>query len=126
MDIVFIEQLSVITTIGVYDWEQTIEQKLVFDIEIAWDNRKAAASDDVSDCLSYADISERRSRMWRGKFALVERVAEEVADLLLETFQSPWVRIKVSKPGAVARAANVGVIIERGLNLKQNFSGHTC
>ncbi|HBR7057153.1 TPA: bifunctional dihydroneopterin aldolase/7,8-dihydroneopterin epimerase, partial [Klebsiella pneumoniae] len=27
---------------------------------------------------------------------------------------------------AVARAANVGVIIERGLNLKQNFSGHTC
>ena len=34
MDIVFIEQLSVITTIGVYDWEQTIEQKLVFDIEM--------------------------------------------------------------------------------------------
>ena len=45
MDIVFIEQLSVITTIGVYDWEQTIEQKLVFDLEIAWDNRKAAASE---------------------------------------------------------------------------------
>ncbi|EEQ1560646.1 FolB domain-containing protein, partial [Escherichia coli] len=55
MDIVFIEQLSVITTIGVYDWEQTIEQKLVFDIEMAWDNRKAAKSDDVADCLSYAD-----------------------------------------------------------------------
>ena len=36
MDIVFIEQLSVITTIGVYDWEQTIEQKLVFDIEMGW------------------------------------------------------------------------------------------
>lgn len=36
MDIVFIEQLSVITTIGVYDWEQTIEQRLVFDIEMAW------------------------------------------------------------------------------------------
>lgn len=58
MDIVFIEQLSVITTIGVYDWEQTIEQKLVFDIEMAWDNRKAAKSDDVADCLSYADIAE--------------------------------------------------------------------
>ena len=58
MDIVFIEQLSVITTIGVYDWEQTIEQKLVFDIEMEWDNRKAAKSDDVADCLSYADIAE--------------------------------------------------------------------
>ena len=119
MDIVFIEQLSVITTIGVYDWEQTIEQKLVFDIEMGWDNRKSAKSDDVNDCLSYADISETVIGHVEGqRFALVERVAEEVAELLLTKFNSPWVRIKLSKPGAVARAANVGVIIERGNNLK--------
>ena len=119
MDIVFIEQLSVITTIGVYDWEQTIEQKLVFDIEMGWDNRKSAKSDDVNDCLSYADISETVISHVEGqRFALVERVAEEVAELLLNKFNSPWVRIKLSKPGAVARAANVGVIIERGTNLK--------
>ena len=119
MDIVFIEQLSVITTIGVYDWEQTIEQNLVFDIEMGWDNRKSAKSDDVNDCLSYADISETVIGHVEGqRFALVERVAEEVADLLLSKFNSPWVRIKLSKPGAVARAANVGVIIERGTNLK--------
>ena len=119
MDIVFIEQLSVITTIGVYDWEQTIEQKLVFDIEMGLDNRKSAKSDDVNDCLSYADISETVIGHVEGqRFALVERVAEEVAELLLKKFNSPWVRIKLSKPGAVARAANVGVIIERGTNLK--------
>jgi dihydroneopterin aldolase len=119
MDIVFIEQLSVITTIGVYDWEQTIEQKLVFDIEMGWDNRAAAKSDDVTDCLSYADISDVVVSHVEGqRFALVERVAEEVADLLLSRFNSPWVRIKLSKPGAVARAANVGVVIERGQNLK--------
>ncbi|MTH46630.1 bifunctional dihydroneopterin aldolase/7,8-dihydroneopterin epimerase [Intestinirhabdus alba] len=120
MDIVFIEQLSVITTIGVYDWEQTIEQKLVFDIEMAWDNRKPAASDDVADCLSYADVAGAViEHVEGGRFALVERVAEEVADLLLGRFGSPWVRIKLSKPGAVARAANVGVIIERGENHKE-------
>lgn len=122
MDIVFIEQLSVITTIGVYDWEQTIEQKLVFDIEMGWDNRRAASSDDVKHCLSYADISEAVIEHVEGsRFALVERVAEEVAELLKSRFNSPWVRIKVSKPGAVARAANVGVIIERGQNLKQTI-----
>ncbi|AXF63253.1 bifunctional dihydroneopterin aldolase/7,8-dihydroneopterin epimerase [Leclercia sp. J807] len=122
MDIVFIEQLSVITTIGVYDWEQTIEQKLVFDIEMGWDNVAAAKSDDVNDCLSYADVSEAVISHVEGqRFALVERVAEEVAELLLSRFNSPWVRIKVSKPGAVARAANVGVIIERSQNLKGNI-----
>ncbi|MCT4715022.1 bifunctional dihydroneopterin aldolase/7,8-dihydroneopterin epimerase [Enterobacteriaceae bacterium H18W14] len=121
MDIVFIEQLTVITTIGVYDWEQTIDQKLIFDIEMAWDNRTAAGSDDVNDCLSYADVSEAViSHVSGGRFALVERVAEEVAQLLLARFNSPWVRLKVSKPGAVAQAANVGVIIERGSNPKAN------
>ncbi|WP_147199893.1 bifunctional dihydroneopterin aldolase/7,8-dihydroneopterin epimerase [Pantoea sp. MBD-2R] len=115
MDIVFIEQLSVITTIGVYDWEQTISQKLVFDVEMAWDNRRAAASDDVADCLSYADVSEAIiNHVAGGKFALVERVAEEVATLLMQRFNSPWVRIKLSKPGAVAQAHQVGVIIQRG------------
>ncbi|WP_145541375.1 bifunctional dihydroneopterin aldolase/7,8-dihydroneopterin epimerase [Yersinia alsatica] len=116
MDIVFIEELSVITTIGVYDWEQTIQQKLVFDIEMGWDNRKAAVSDDVNDCLSYADISDAVIKHVESqRFALVERVAEEIAELLLQHFNSPWVRIKVSKPGAVAQARNVGVVIERGL-----------
>ncbi|MBF7981592.1 MULTISPECIES: bifunctional dihydroneopterin aldolase/7,8-dihydroneopterin epimerase [Rahnella] len=115
MDIVFIEQLNVITTIGAYDWEQTIKQKLVFDIEMAWDNRKSAASDDVNDCLSYADVSDAViEHVSSQNFALVERVAEEVAALLLARFNSPWVRIKLSKPGAVAQAANVGVVIERG------------
>ncbi|AWK14327.1 bifunctional dihydroneopterin aldolase/7,8-dihydroneopterin epimerase [Candidatus Fukatsuia symbiotica] len=114
MDIVFIEQLCVMTTIGVYDWEQRIRQKLIFDIEIGSDNRKAAASDDVKDCLNYAEISEAvLQHVEKNSFALVERVAEEVAELLLTRFPSSWVRIKVSKSNAVPQAKHVGVIIER-------------
>lgn len=114
MDIIFIEQLCVMTTIGVYDWEQRIRQKLIFDIEMEWDNRKAAASDDVKECLNYAEISDAVVQyVEKNRFALVERVAEEVAELLLTRFPSPWVRIKVSKPNAVAQTKHVGVIIER-------------
>lgn len=114
MDIVFIEELTVITTIGVYDWEQTIKQKLVFDIEMGWDNRRASSSDDVEHCLDYAKVSEAIINHVAGqRFALVERVAEEVAGILLNQFHSPWVKVKVSKPGAVAHAKSVGVVIER-------------
>ncbi|KOY63550.1 dihydroneopterin aldolase [Photorhabdus heterorhabditis] len=114
MDIVFIEELVVITTIGVYDWEQTVKQKLVFDIEMGWDNKRASSSDNVEHCLDYAKVSEAViNHVGNQNFALVERVAEEVAELLLNRFNSPWIRVKVSKPGAVAQARQVGVIIER-------------
>lgn len=115
MDTVFIERLETFTTIGVYDWEQAIKQRLVFDIEMRWDNKKAAASDDVTDCLNYAEVSEAVIEFVEGgRFALIERVAEEVAELLIHRFSVPWVRIRLDKPGAVARARSVGVVIERG------------
>jgi dihydroneopterin aldolase len=121
MDIVFIEQLSVITTIGVYDWEQTIEQKLVFDIEMAGitaSRQKAMMSTIASAML----ISVKRSlATLKATFCAGGTRGGRGRRTAAEKFNSPWVRIKLSKPGAVARAANVGVIIERGHNLKGNF-----
>ncbi|WP_375751423.1 bifunctional dihydroneopterin aldolase/7,8-dihydroneopterin epimerase [Vibrio sp. HN007] len=115
LDKVFIEQLEVITTIGVYDWEQTIKQKLVLDIEMAHDNRAAGKSDDVVDALDYAAVSEAvLNHIETGRFLLVERVAEEVAELIMQKFSVPWVKIRLTKPGAVPQARGVGVIIERG------------
>ncbi|MDD1781682.1 dihydroneopterin aldolase [Enterovibrio sp. ZSDZ35] len=115
MDLVFIEQLEVITTIGVYDWEQQIKQKLVFDIEMAHDNKPAAASDDVAFALDYSAVSGAIiDLVENGRFLLVERVAEDIATLIQSQFSVPWVRVKVSKPGAVPHARTVGVVIERG------------
>ncbi|EGQ7950759.1 bifunctional dihydroneopterin aldolase/7,8-dihydroneopterin epimerase [Vibrio vulnificus] len=115
LDKVFIEQLEVITTIGVYDWEQQIKQKLVLDIEMAHDNRPAGKSDDVADALDYAQVSEAvLNHIESGRFLLVERVAEEVAELIMTQFSVPWIRIRLAKPGAVPQARAVGVVIERG------------
>lgn len=115
MDLVFIEQLEVITTIGLYDWEQKIKQKLVFDIEMAHNNTLAGEQDDIAYALNYAAVSEAViSLVANGKFLLVERVAEEVAALIQLKFSVPWVRIRVRKPGAVITARSVGVVIERG------------
>ncbi|MDE1514697.1 MULTISPECIES: bifunctional dihydroneopterin aldolase/7,8-dihydroneopterin epimerase [Vibrio] len=114
MDKVFIEQLQVITTIGVYDWEQQIKQKLVLDLEMAHDNRPAGNSDDVKDALDYAQVSQAViEHVEQGRFLLVERVAEEVAQLIMTRFSVPWIRIRLTKPGAVPQAKGVGVVIER-------------
>ncbi|PVX42821.1 dihydroneopterin aldolase [Pasteurella langaaensis DSM 22999] len=114
-DRIFIEELTVFAQIGVYDWEQQIKQKLIFDIEMAWDSRKAAETDDVVFCLNYAEVSEFIINYVQSKpFLLIERVANEVAEQLQKRFNIPWLRLKLSKPKAVAQARNVGIMIERG------------
>ena len=115
-DLIFIEGLTVFAQIGVYDWEQQTKQKLIFDVEMAWDTRQAAAEDDVQLTLNYAQISEFIIDYVASKpFLLIERVANEVAEQLQQRFRITWLRLKLSKPKAVAQANNVGVIIERRL-----------
>jgi len=76
MDLVFIEHLEVIATIGAYDWEQEIKQKLVIDLEMAHDNRPAASRDDVIQHLEYATVSNAvNSNGQNNDFFFVESVA---------------------------------------------------
>ena len=115
MDTVFIEQLEVITTIGVYDWEKGVQQKLYFDLEMAFDNKPAGESDDINLALSYFSVSELLTQFAQTHhFELIETMAERVAALIMDTFSVPWIRIRLHKPGALPKAKSLGIQIERG------------
>lgn len=116
MDIIFIRGLQVETVIGIYDWEQRIRQQVVLDLELGTDIQQAAQSDQIDDTLSYESVARRVSEYIKdNEFLLLERLAEQTAELLQQEFKLPWLRLSVSKPGAVANARIVGVTIERRL-----------
>lgn len=114
-DSVLIEGLTVETVIGVYDWEREIRQTLRIDLEMAWDNRPAAAADDVGRALDYAAVSQHVQDFFeRCQPALLETAAEQLAQDLMTTFSIPAVRLTLWKPGAVPAARQVGVRLQRG------------
>ncbi|HEY4560171.1 MAG TPA: dihydroneopterin aldolase [Lysobacter sp.] len=114
MDHVFIEGLEIEALIGIYDWERRVRQPLVFDLEMAFDNRVPAASDDIAHTLDYKAVSTRiREYVSQSGFGLVETLAERVAEIVLAEFPVQRLRLKLSKPGAVRGARAVGVMIER-------------
>jgi dihydroneopterin aldolase len=116
MDIVFIEDLRIDAVIGIYDWERRVRQTLSFDIEMTFDNTKPAASDDIADTLNYKEVSRRLVEyVSASSFGLVETLAERCVAIVREEFGVSWVRLKLSKPGAVRGAKAVGVQIERGV-----------
>jgi len=115
MDIIFLGNLEASAIIGIYDWERETKQTIVLDIEMAFDIKKAAETDDIQYTLDYKSVSERIvSFVEQSSYFLVEKLVEEISNVLLTEFNTPWVKITLNKKGAISRAKDVGIIIERG------------
>ena len=115
MDIVFIEDLRIQTVIGVFDWEREITQTVSLNLEMGFDISKAAGSDAIADTLDYKAVSKRLIGLVESSdYQLVEALADKCAQVVLSEFPVGWLRLKLSKPGAVRGSSAVGVVIERG------------
>lgn len=115
MDIIFLGGLEIETIIGIYDWERTQKQTVVLDIEMAFDISKAAETDDINYALDYKTVSKRIiSFVEASEYYLVERLIEEIANLIRNEFNVSWLKITLNKKGAIRGASDVGIIIERG------------
>ena len=115
MDIVYIRDLQIETVIGIFDWEREVKQTVSLDLEMATDIRRAAETDDIQYAVDYKSVSKRLiTFISESEFLLVEKMAEQCASIVREEFGVSWLRLRLSKPGAVRGAKDVGVIIERG------------
>jgi dihydroneopterin aldolase len=115
MDTIFISDLKVDTRIGVYEWEKHVRQPVMLNIEIAMRDAKAGVSDDFADALDYAAVVGRvKALLADHPHHLLERLAEAVAQLVLEEFRAPWVRVQLAKLAPLPGVRQLGVAIERG------------
>lgn len=113
-DRIFLRDLRIETTIGIWEWERRIRQFVSIDLEMGADIARAAATDRIEDTLNYKAVAKRVQEFVGGSsFQLVETLAERIAALVLEEFELPWIRVTVNKPGAIRGARDVGVSIRR-------------
>jgi len=115
MDTIFLRDLEIDATIGIFEWEKRIKQKVRVNLEMGTDISKAAASDSIDDALDYKAISKRIVQfVEESRYELIETLIDKVAEIMLNEFNVPWVRVTISKPGAIRGSRDVGIIIERG------------
>jgi 7,8-dihydroneopterin aldolase/epimerase/oxygenase len=127
MDKIFLRALKTEAIIGIFDWERQVKQTVILDIEISADIRKAALSDSIDDTLNYKRVAKRvLAFVEESKFHLVETLAEHIAMLILQDFGIAWVRISLSKPGAIRSSRAVGVSLERDRNDLAAWHAHTA
>jgi dihydroneopterin aldolase len=113
-DTIFLHELRVQTVVGIWEWERKIRQTVSIDLEMAADISRAAKNDSIEDTLNYKSVAKRVKQFVEdSEFQLVETMAEKIAETVLAEFEIPWIEVRVSKPGAIRGAKNVGVLIRR-------------
>ena len=111
---IYVEDLRVKVTIGIFDWEKKIKQEISLSYEIDHDNLSASKEDKIEATTDYKTITKKIiSFIEENKFELVETFAEKIAEMVIKDFDVNWIKLRVSKPGALRFSKDVGVIIER-------------
>ena len=97
---VFIEGLRLSGKHGVAEHERTTTvQEFVLDIAAELDMGPAAKSDYIADTVDYMRFCEiAKDVISNNSFSLIERVAETIADRILEDARITRVSIKITKP----------------------------
>jgi len=113
-DLIYIKDLRVQTIIGIFGWEREVKQEVSIDLEIEFDCKKAAKNDAIEDTIDYKKITKGIIKfVEESEFQLQETLAEGIADLVKNKYKVGSLKLRVSKPGALRHAEDVGVIIYR-------------
>ncbi len=113
-DWIHLRKLKVRCVLGVYPAERVKPRLVVLNLSLQCDTRCAAKSDRIEDALNYELIeSDAMATAKKGRFRLVETLAERVAEACLAHPQVRVVRVVVDKPVALAHTKSVAVEILR-------------
>jgi len=95
---IHIEQLEVYAHVGVPDAERSRPQRITINLTVEPRSRFAELQDDISQTVNYADMARSvRELIENGRVALIETLASNIAEDVLEKFPVRSVEIELRK-----------------------------
>src|SRR5882724_4501122 len=114
LDTLFINDLIIPCIIGVFESERTEKQLITITIALSIDTRKAGKTDNLNDTVSYHDLSLAVAELVsNSSYYLLEKLAQEVADVCLKDKRVKQVKVYIEKPKAVKLAKSSAIEIIR-------------
>lgn len=114
LDKIYIRDLSIHCIIGIFPKERVTPQEVVLNIVLEADLRDACTSDEIGDTVNYKDLKNQiLEKVQASSYLLIERLAESIAEICLQSERVQRVTVSVDKPGALRFARSVAVEITR-------------
>ncbi len=111
---VFIRDLALEMSLGIYPHEKASLQPVLFNIDLAVAEFGTQVPQNIDDVVCYEKVVTGIKALIKDThFDLIETLAEKIAENCLKNNRVVCVRVKIEKTTAIEQAAGVGVEIER-------------
>ncbi len=108
-----IVDLEVFYRVGVPDEERARPQRLLLSVDMEMDFSTAAKTDSIADTIDYFAVSQRLLKFGEGcEWKLIEKLAADIADLVLAEFKPLSVTVEVKKY-PIPQARHVSIKLTR-------------
>ncbi|KAA2224575.1 dihydroneopterin aldolase (plasmid) [Chryseobacterium panacisoli] len=113
MSKIYLEDVRIYAYHGVLPEENIIGTYYILNVELHTDLWKAAASDDLHDTISYADINDILHKEMKIKSKLLEHVAGRIISTIHNSFpQIDYIKLKITKTAPPMQGEMTGASIE--------------
>lgn len=114
IDRIIVKNLLVRGILGIKPDERVKRQDILINLELRTDLRRAAVDDTLEEGLNYRTVTKQVIALVEGsQFHTVEKLATEIAQIVVTHHAAESVTVRVEKPGALRFAESVGVEITR-------------
>ncbi len=113
-DRILVKDLLLRTIVGIKPDEREKKQDVLLNLDLRVDVRSAGESDDIAEAVNYRSITKAVIALVEGsRFHTVEKLATEIARLIVTGHPVAEARVTVEKPGALRFARSVGIELVR-------------
>ncbi len=113
-DQIFIKDLVIVMSAGIYDHEKQAAQRVIFNVTLDVESNYQRNLETIKDVVSYEDVVNAIHNITSEKhYELLEELAEKIATYCLSQPRALLAHISIEKPDIIKDTKSVGITISR-------------
>ena len=111
---ILIKELTLDLKLGYYDFEKEKAQKVKFNLEIDYENKKPTSDKDIKSIVNYGQIVKLIKKLTKNKhYNFLETLAEDVFDILFKDKRIGKIMLRIEKLEILKECSSVGIQITK-------------
>ena len=111
---ILIKELTLDLKLGYYDFEKNKPQKVKFNLEIDYEDKKPTNDKDIKSIVNYGKVVELITKLVKNKhYNFLETLAEDVFDELFKDKRIAKITLQIEKLEILKECTSVGIQITK-------------